>query len=70
MALDLKNFQSALEEVFLERGIGREKILETIELALAAAYKKDYGKRGQIIRAKLDPEKGKAQFYQVKIVLD
>ncbi|OGF51535.1 transcription termination factor NusA [Candidatus Giovannonibacteria bacterium RIFCSPLOWO2_02_FULL_43_11b] len=70
MSLDLKNFQSALEEVLTERGISREKILETIEMALAAAYKKDYGKRGQIIKAKFNSTKGKAEFYQVKIVVD
>ena len=70
MSLDLKNFQSALEEVLTERGIPREKILETIEMALAAAYKKDYGKRGQIIKAKFNSTKGKAEFYQVKIVVD
>lgn len=70
MSLDLKNFQNALEEVLVERGIPREKILETIEMALAAAYKKDYGKRGQIIRAKFDTKKGKAEFFQVKIVVD
>lgn len=70
MALDLKNFQSALEEVLAERGIPREKILETIEMALAAAYKKDYGKRGQIIRAKFDTKKGGAEFYQIKIAVD
>ncbi|OGF69414.1 transcription termination factor NusA [Candidatus Giovannonibacteria bacterium RIFCSPLOWO2_02_FULL_45_14] len=70
MTLDLKNFQSALEEVLTERGIPREKILETIEMALAAAYKKDYGKRGQIIKAKFNSTKGKAEFYQVKIVVD
>src|SRR3989338_2908848 len=57
--LDLKNLQSALDELFTERGISKEKILETIELALAAAYKKEYGKRGQIIRAKFDPKTGK-----------
>ena len=70
MSLDLKNFQSALEEVLTERGIPREKILETIEMALAAAYKKDYGKRGQIIKTKFNSAKGKAEFYQVKIVVD
>lgn len=70
MSLDLKNFQSALEEVLTERGIPREKILETIEMALAAAYKKDYGKRGQIIKAKFNPAKGKAEFFQIKMVVD
>ena len=37
---------------------------------MAAAYKKDYGKKGQIIRAKFDLETGKTDFYQVKIVVD
>jgi transcription termination/antitermination protein NusA len=68
--LDIKNFQSAFDELLAERGIPKEKILETIELALAAAYKKDYGKRGQIIRSKFDSATGKATFSQVKIVVD
>jgi N utilization substance protein A len=37
---------------------------------MAAAYKKDYGKKGQIIRAKFDLETGQTDFYQVKIVVD
>ncbi|QQG45978.1 MAG: transcription termination/antitermination protein NusA [Candidatus Niyogibacteria bacterium] len=70
MISDTKTFQSALEQLEIERGIPKEKILETIELALAAAYKKDYGKRGQIIRAKFDPASGRSDFWQVKIVVD
>jgi N utilization substance protein A len=53
-----------------ERKIPKEKILEAIEQAMAAAYKKDYGKKGQIIRAKFDMETGKTDFFQVKIVVD
>ncbi len=68
--LDLKNFQSALEELLVDRGIPKEKIMETIEMALAAAYKKDNGKRGQIVRAKFDPKTGKAEFEQIKIAVD
>ena len=37
---------------------------------MAAAYKKDYGKKGQIIRAKFDLETGKTDFFQIKIVVD
>ncbi len=68
--LDLKTFKSALEQLEEERRIPKEKIIEAIEQAMAAAYKKDYGKRGQIIRARLDLDTGKADFYQVKIVVD
>lgn len=53
-----------------ERKIPKEKIIEAIEQALAAAYKRDYGKKGQIVRAKFDLNSGKTDFYQVKIVVD
>ncbi len=68
--LDLKTFKSALEQLEEERKIPKEKILDAIEQAMAAAYKKDYGKKGQIIRAKFDLENGKTDFFQVKIVVD
>jgi len=68
--LDLKTMKSALEQLEQERKIPREKIIDAIEQALAAAYKKDYGKKGQIIRAKIDIETGVMEFYQIKIVVD
>lgn len=68
--LDIKTFKSALEQLEEERKIPKEKILDAIEQAMAAAYKKDYGKKGQIVRAKFDLETGKTDFFQVKIVVD
>ncbi len=68
--MDLKAFRSALEQLEVERGIPKQKIIETIELALAAAYKRDYGKKGQIIRAEFDSSTGKIKFSQIKIVVD
>ena len=68
--LDIKTFKSALEQLEEDRKIPKAKILEAIEQAMAAAYKKDYGKKGQIIRAKFDMETGKTDFFQIKIVVD
>ena len=68
--LDIKTFKSALEQLEEEKKIPKEKILDAIEQAMAAAYKKDYGKKGQIIRAKFDLETGKTDFFQIKIVVD
>lgn len=68
--LDLKQLGSALEQLEQERGIPRAKIIEAIEQALSAAYKKDYGKKGQIVRAVFDINSGKTEFIQVKIVVD
>ena len=68
--MDLKVMNSALAQLEEDRGIPKEKIIEAIEQALAAAYKKDYGKKGQIVRAKFDLETGKTDFSQIKIVVD
>ena len=68
--MDLKTLNSALQQLEDERGIPKDKVIEAIEMALAAAYKKDYGKKGQIIRAKFDLNSGKTEFDQIKIVVD
>lgn len=67
---DLKVIHSVLQQLEDERGIPKDKMLEAIELALATAYKKEYGKKGQIVRAVFDNNSGKVEFYQVKIVVD
>ena len=68
--LDLKVIHSVLAQLEEERGIPKEKIIEAIELALATAYKKEYGKKGQIIRSTFDINSGKTEMFQVKIVVD
>ena len=71
MALfDLKTLNSALEELQAERGISRESVIDALATALAAAYRREYGKRGQIIRATFNPETGGMEFRQAKIVVD
>ena len=67
---DLKVMNSVLGELEEERGIPRVKVLEAIEAALATAYKKEYAKRGQIIRAHLDLSTGTTEFQQVKEIVD
>lgn len=67
---DLKVINSVLTELEEERGIPAEKMIEAIEMSLAAAYKKEYGKRGQIVRAKFNKETGDIEFNQIKIVVD
>ncbi len=67
---DLKVINSVLSQLEEERGIPRAKVVEAIELALATAYKKEYGKKGQIIRATFDINSGQTEFFQVRVVVD
>lgn len=68
--MDFKEFQSAVAQIAEEKGLPYERIVESIEAALAAAYKKDYGKKGQVVKAKLDFKTGKILFWQIKEVVD
>lgn len=67
---DLKVMNSVLDQLEEERGISRHTVIETIESALATAYKKEYGKKGQVVRAEFSPDTGGVEFYQVKTVVD
>lgn len=68
--IDLKNLRRAIEQIAEEKGIEAEKILEAIESSIAAAYKKDYEKKGEVIRAKFDLKTGELKFRQIKTVVD
>ena len=67
---DLKVINAVVAQLEEERGIPREKTLEAIAMSLATAYKKEYGKKGQIVRASFDNNSGAVEFWQVKIVVD
>ncbi|MDP2593781.1 MAG: transcription termination factor NusA [bacterium] len=67
--IDLKTINIVLGE-FEDRGISRETMIDAIETAMATAYKREYGKRGQVIHAKLDMNTGTVSFEQVKTVVD
>lgn len=68
--IDLKVVNAVMSQLEEEKGIGKEVIIDAIELALANAYRKEYGKKGQIVRAKFDLSSGGVEFNQVRIVVD
>ena len=67
--MDLKTIASAIAEIAQERGIPQEKIIDVIEEAIASAYKKEYGRKKQKIKAKLDQKTGVLQFWQLKEIV-
>ncbi|MFH1612057.1 MAG: transcription termination factor NusA [bacterium] len=68
--METQPFISAIEQICEEKSISKEKVIEAIEMALAAAYKKDYGRKGQNVKVELNPKTGKMKFYQVQLVID
>ncbi len=66
----LGEFGSAVMQIAEEKGIERERVISVVEAAIAAAYKKEYGKRGQNIKAIFDEKDGSVQFFLLKEVVD
>jgi N utilization substance protein A len=69
-ASSLGQFHSAISQICEEKGLDKKSVISTIESALAAAYKKDYGRKGQIIISHIEVESGNAKFKQLKEVVD
>ncbi len=68
--MDIKQFASAIKQIAEEKGIPEDKIVEVIEAAIAAAYKRDYGEKSQIIRAKMLEDGERFEMTQVKYVVE
>ncbi|MBI4235634.1 transcription termination/antitermination protein NusA [Candidatus Peregrinibacteria bacterium] len=63
-------FLAAINQLCDEKNIPRDRVIETIEAALRAAYRKDYGNKNQVIDVKLDEKSGIATVYQVYDVVE
>lgn len=68
--LNIKDILKAAKQVAEEKGLEPERVIEAIESSLAAAYKREYGERGEVVRAKMDMKTGELQFWKVKTVVD
>jgi len=68
--LNIKDLTKAVKQVADEKGLEPEKVMEAIESSIAAAYKREYGERGEIVKAKLDRKTGEMKFWQIKTVED
>jgi N utilization substance protein A len=62
-------FELAINQICEEKGIPKEQVIEAIEAAIAAAHKKDYSEKGQLIEAKFDQKTGASRIFQVQKVV-
>ncbi len=64
-----KDFFLALDELEKTKGIKKEFFLETLQTALAVAYKRNFGE-GRAVEVKLNPEKGTIKVFAYKTVVE
>jgi N utilization substance protein A len=59
----------AIHALCEEKNLSYEAVMETIETALAAAYRKDFGNKQQNIKVQFDPETGDMKAWDIKTVV-
>ena len=62
----MKEFLSAMEAIVKEKGIDKQIVIEAMEQAMAAAYKK----KGGAARCEVNPETGEIKLFSVRTVVD
>ena len=68
--IDIKMLKTGLEQLTEERKLPFDKVKVAVERALAAAYQKEYGKKGQMIKCNINFDNGEMDFEQIKLVVD
>ena len=63
-------FAAAINQLADERGLPRDTVVDSIQAAVAAAYRKEYGHPEQEVRAELNEETGKFHVWQQFEVLE
>jgi len=68
--MDQSSIMSAIKQICTEKGLSVEVVKQTIENALAAAYRKDVGNKMQNIKVDFDLETSNSRIYDVKTVVE
>jgi len=64
------SIRGAVQQIAEEKGLTEIAIVSTIEAALAAAYRKDFGEKNQNIKVIFDLDTTKARVFDVKTVVE
>lgn len=67
---DKNQIRQAIEQICEEKNISFDAVIETIEAALAAAYRKDFGEKNQNIKTEFDVDTGGVKVFDVKTVVE
>jgi N utilization substance protein A len=67
---DGKTIQAAIKQICAEKGLDEAMVVETLEAALAAAYRKDFAEKNQNPRAILNIKTGELDIFDEKTVVE
>ena len=70
MAINVTEFNAALEQLEITKGISREVVLEALKEAMIKGFKKDIGDDEAVVEVNIDLERGVIDMYQIKTVVE
>lgn len=62
--------EQAIRQICEEKGLAYESVIDAIESALAAAYRKDFGDKNSNIEVEFDPATAQSNVFDVKTVVE
>ncbi|MBI4256769.1 transcription termination/antitermination protein NusA [Candidatus Uhrbacteria bacterium] len=62
--------EQAIRQICEEKGLAFESVIDAIQSALAAAYRKDFGDKNSNIEVEFDPATAQSRIFDVKTVVD
>lgn len=60
----------AIQQICEEKNLQMEQVVATIEAALAAAYRKDFGEKNENIKVEFEPKTGKFRVFDIKTIVE
>lgn len=66
----MSEITNAIKQICEEKKLDFDAVVSTIELALAAAYRKDFGQKNQNIKVKFNPETAHSKIFDIKMVVE
>jgi transcription termination/antitermination protein NusA len=70
MSLDITDLKQHIELICIERGLDVNEVVKAIEIAISAAYRKEFGERDHAYEANFDVETGKYNIFRTWAVVE
>ena len=69
MAINVSEINAALEQIEINKGISRERVIEALKESMAKAYRKQLGGDDALVNVVFDLDNGVIEMYQIKNVV-
>ena len=70
MAINVVEFNAALEQLEITKGISRETVLAALKEAMIKGFKKEIGDDEAVVEVNIDLDKGVIEMFQIKTVVE